>query len=88
MGNFKKNPERPFVVRIPNKIRKRIAMHETDSAFQNRIATLSLEKAISRLKKLAALPVVPTVQKKGSLWSRFTGGIRNFVLDKTGRKLK
>lgn len=28
MGDYKKNPETPFEIRVPNKIRKRIAMHE------------------------------------------------------------
>ena len=28
MGNFKDNPKEPFEVRVPNKIRKRITMHE------------------------------------------------------------
>ena len=33
MGDFKKNPEKPFEIRIPNKIRKRIAMHERKIAW-------------------------------------------------------
>ena len=31
MGDYRKNPKTPFEIRVPNKIRKRIAMHEKDS---------------------------------------------------------
>ena len=30
MGDYKKNPKVPFEIWVPNKIRKRIAMHEKD----------------------------------------------------------
>lgn len=30
MGDFKKNPRNPIEVRVPNKIRKRIAQHKKD----------------------------------------------------------
>ena len=30
MGNFKDNPKKPYEVKVPNKIRKRIFMHERD----------------------------------------------------------
>lgn len=30
MGDFKDNPKKPYEVKVPNKIRKRIFMHERD----------------------------------------------------------
>lgn len=72
MGDFSKNPKEPFEVRVPKKIRKRIAMHETDRAFARRKLKATL------LKRIATLPTVPVVQKKGSLWSRFTNGVKKF----------
>ena len=80
MGNFKKNPRRPFKVRVPNKIRKKIDMHESDSTFLNRMELL---KAVTRLEKIAALPIVPVAKKRGSLWSRFSEGVKVFIKYKT-----
>ena len=28
MGDYKKNPKQPYQIKVPNKIRKRIAMHK------------------------------------------------------------
>ena len=64
MGDFKKNPKQPFEVRVPNKIRKRIAMHEKHSPEPN---------IISPMIKLFRKPEEP---KRGSLWSRFTGWVK------------
>ena len=33
MGNFKDNPKDPFEVKVPEKIRKRIAMYEREVAW-------------------------------------------------------
>lgn len=78
MGDYNKNPKRPFVVCVPNKIRKRIAMHETEGSFLRR-----MDAATTRLRKALALRSVPVAQKKGSLWSRFTGGIKNLLQNKS-----
>lgn len=72
MGNYSKNPEEPFVVKVPNKIRKRIAMHYTEDSFLKKLESATL------LRKILALPVGPVVQKKGSMWSRFANGIKKF----------
>lgn len=79
MGDFSKNPKRPVEVKVPNKIRKHIAMHETDRAFYRR----RIVAATTRLRKALALRPVPVVQKKGSLWSRFTDGVKVFIKYKT-----
>lgn len=76
MGDYKKNPKQPFVVRIPNKIRKKLAWHETDAAA---IARLKFTKNLTRLEKIAALPLVPVAKKKGPMWSRFSNKIKNFL---------
>lgn len=67
MGGFKKNPDRPFEVSVPNKIRKRIAMHEKHDPEPN---------IISPLIKLFRPPEMP---KRGSMWSRFTSRIKKFL---------
>lgn len=69
MGDYKKNPKQPFMVRVPNKIRKKFAWHETDAAAAARV---KFTKNLTRLEKIAALPPVPVVKKKGSMWSRFS----------------
>lgn len=78
MGDYSKNPKRPFVVRVPNRIRKHIAMHETDRAFHRRMEFVAQMNAFSRLKKIAALPAVAIAKKTGSLWSRFSQGVKKF----------
>ena len=72
MGNFKKNPEQPFEVKVPNKIRKRIAMYEKHSPVPNIIEPL-IATASSRF----ANAFKPTTKKiRGSMWSRFTGWVK------------
>jgi len=82
MGDFKKNPRRPFEVRVPNKIRKRITMHYEKDSFLGELDSLT------KLKKIAALPSEPVVKKKGSLWSRFSKGVKNFIQNKPKRNRK
>ena len=69
MGDFKRNPKAPFVVQVPNKIRK-IAMHE-----KNKPEPIILN-ILSPLIKLYRQPAGE--KKRGSLWSRFTRGVANF----------
>jgi len=72
MSDFGKNPKKPFEVRVPNSIRKRIVMHheEPDAGFG----------AIEALKSLKLLLSPPSVapRKRGSMWSRFINGVGNF----------
>ena len=71
MGDFKKNPKAPFVVQVPNKIRKRITMHE-----KNKPESL-IPDLISPLIKLYRQPAGE--KKRGSLWSRFTSRVANIL---------
>jgi hypothetical protein len=80
MGDFKKNPKRPLEVLVPNKIRKRVAMHYEEATLPKRL------ESISRVRKALALPTVPDAPKRGSMWSRFTGGIKNFVQNKITKR--
>ena len=74
MGDFSKNPKAPFVVQVPNKIRKRIAMHETKrESFFRRL------KAATPLRKILSLPSKPVAKKRGSLWSRFTSRVASIL---------
>jgi hypothetical protein len=75
MGDYKKNPKVPFEVRVPNKIRKRIAMHETKSSLK---LTWGLPKC-SAIKKALAVHKKETKQKRGSLWSRFISKVANIL---------
>lgn len=71
MGDFKKNPKKPFEVRVPNKIRKRIAMHQKeDESILEKVTSplLSMVKAIAKPKK-----------KRGSMWSRFTDQVKKLL---------
>lgn len=72
MGDFKKNPEKPFEVRVPNKIRKRIAMHEkhTPEPMGKKTKT-PITSAVDIMKK--------RYKKRGSLWSRFIGKAKKFL---------
>ncbi len=73
MGDYKKNPEQPFEVWVPNKIRKRIAMHEKeDSKVWKLIRTLTAPSKI-------LLPKTPAPKIRGSLWSRFTSRVANIL---------
>ena len=71
MGDFKKNPKVLFVIQVPNKIRKRIAMHERAEVARQR----EIKSPIERLLSLSSKPVA---KKRGSLWSRVTKGVANF----------
>ena len=68
MGDFCKNPKQPYEVRVPNKIRKRIAMHETKR-----------ESFFRRWKDSIPLSKVLLPKKRGSLWSRFTNRVANIL---------
>ena len=71
MGCYKNNPKRPYEVKCPNKIRKRIAMHEKD------------DEGLGMLESLVMPALVgTTLKRRGSLWSRFTGGIANLLRNK------
>ncbi len=76
MGNFKDNPKKPFVVRIPNKIRKRIIMHEKED--------IGFLGALERM--LMPVLVATTLKKRGSLWSRFTRGLKNIFHSQPHRR--
>ena len=76
MGNFKDNPKAPFVVQVPSKIRKRIAMHETEeNAFLRRWKAAT---PWDKVKRILSLPSKPVAKKRGSLWSRLSKGVVNF----------
>ena len=68
MDDFGKNPEKPFKVRVPNKIRKRIAMYERAEVSRQREIKSGLEKILSPSS-------ASVIRKRGSLWSRFTNRI-------------
>ena len=69
MDDFRKNPRKPFEVRVPNKIRKRIAMHEKED---------SENKATTSFINLLGQNAI----KRASLFSRtvdvFLSSIKNF----------
>ena len=72
MGNFKDNPKTPYEVRVPNKIRKRIAMHETKrDAWYRRLKPVTA--------KILSLSSKSVAKKRGSLWSRFTSRVANIL---------
>jgi len=66
MGNFKYNPKKPFEVKVPNKIRKRIFMHEKDAVALGKVEAL-------------LMPLVVATKKRGSMWSRFTDRVKNLL---------
>ncbi len=69
MSDFKKNPDVPFEIWVPNKIRKRIAMHETeDSKVWKLIRSLTAPSKV-------LLPKTSASKVRGSLWSRFTSRV-------------
>ena len=70
MGDFRKNPKKPFEVPVPNKIRKRIVMHEK--------STPKLNMPKLKWRKIVG-PTTPVVKKRGSMWSRFTNRIKKFL---------
>jgi len=71
MGWYKDNPKKPYIVKIPNKIRKRITMHERD------------DEGLGLIESgLMPLLVGTHLKRRGSMWSRFTGGLRNLLRTK------
>ena len=76
MGDYSKNPAAPFEIWVPNKIRKRITMHEKADSKVWKLIRASL--APSPLRALASLEI-PVQKVRGSMWLRFTGGLRNLL---------
>ena len=76
MSNFKDNPAKPFEVRVLNKIRKRITMHERAEVSRQREIKSGLEKILP-----APSPSVPTIRKRGSMW-RFISKVKQFLGEK------
>jgi len=76
MGKFKDNPAKPFEVSVPNKIRKRIAMHEKDKPEQ-RIIHLSNKRNVEAMLETAK-------RMRGSMWSRFTSKVKNLFGGQNG----
>lgn len=75
MGDYKKNPAVPFEIWVPNKIRKRIAMHEkAGSPVWKLIRSLTP----TPLRALAVMETLPP-KVRGSMWSRFTGRVAKFL---------
>ena len=74
MSDYKKNPEVPFEIWVPNKIRKRIAMHEKEGSKVWKF----IRPSLAPLRALASLET-PALKVRGSMWSRFTGGLRNLL---------
>ena len=80
MGDFKKNPKKPFEVRVPNKIRKRIAMHEKEDSFLTLLRANAVERASLFSRTVDVLSREKSVApKRGSMWSRFTNRIKKFL---------
>lgn len=69
MGDYSKNPKTPFEVRVPNKIRTRIAMHEKDK-------DVNIVKSITRAVLPPLMGDLPK-KKRGSMWSRFASKVAN-----------
>ena len=69
MADFSKNPKKPFEVRVPNKIRTRIAMHE-------KTKDVSIVKSVARAILPPLMGDIPK-KKRGSMWSRFTSKVAN-----------
>ena len=74
MGDFNENPKKPYEVRCPNKIRKRITMHE-----KHKPEPILNVPSLFRKAKSLLLPKKEAKQKRGSMWSRFTGRIKKFL---------
>jgi len=69
MANFKNNPENPFEVRVPNKIRKRIVMHEKRTSTSNAVEIMKRRYGIETKQP----------KNRGSMWSRFTNRVKKFL---------
>ncbi len=76
MSDYTKNPEVPFEIWVPNKIRKRITMHEKADSKVWKLIRASL--APSPLRALASLET-PALKVPGSMWSRFTSRVANIL---------
>ena len=76
MGDYRKNPKTPFEIWVPNKIRKRIAMHEKEGSAVWKLIRESLMP--TPLRALASLKT-PTPKVRGSMWSRFTNSVKKFL---------
>lgn len=84
MGDFKKNPDEPYEVRCPNKIRKRIAMHERRGSFLEKLKIASGNNAVQRARLFSRtvdviLDKETPARQRGSMWSRFTGRVKKFL---------
>ena len=77
MGDYKKNPKVPFEIWVPNKIRKRIAMHEKEGSAVWKLIQ-SLTAPPTPLRALASLET-PAPKIRGSMWSRFTSRVANIL---------
>lgn len=81
MGDFNKNPKKPFEVSVPNKIRKRIAMHEIPRPFKvditKSLVAGTFDKITDSLEAISSKSTIP--KKRGSMWSRFTNRIKKFL---------
>jgi hypothetical protein len=76
MGDYKKNPAVPFEIWVPNKIRKRIALHEKADSKLWKFIRGSLTQ--TPLRTAASLET-PTEKVRGSMWSRFTSRVANIL---------
>ena len=66
MANFKNNPSNPFLVKVPNKIRKRLTMHERHTEASN-----SFSPQVARIINEQKKTTIKSFFK--SIWSKITG---------------
>jgi len=71
MSDFRKNPETPFKIWVPNKIRKHIVMHEKEKLELGFVKP----EIYPRARPLRNAPP----KKRGSMWSRFTNRVKKFL---------
>ena len=76
MSDYTKNPEVPFEIWVPNKIRKRITMHEKADSKVWKLIRATL--APSPLRALVS-SASPDQKARGSMWSRFTSRVANIL---------
>ena len=60
---MRNNPKKPYEVKVPNKIRKRIFMHERDEVKPKIVAPVSFTPA----------------KPRGSMWSRFVDKVKGLL---------
>ena len=60
---MRNNPKKPYEVKVPNKIRKRIFMHERDEVEPGVVTPMSLTP----------------VKSRGSMWSRFVDKVKGLL---------